>query len=104
MFSLPLCCETLVSFCTCLLRVGVALIAAKVEGAACVLKGRWTVLGARNRSFLAANVLGDTVGTAGSRGLALGVVHQGTNYFLSKVLWFHVNGGNDTVKVLTETL
>ena len=88
MSSPPFDCETLVSLFTCLLRVGVTLVATKVEGTACVLEGCWTVLGSRNGSILAANVFRDTVGTTGSSGLALGVVHQGANYFLSKVLWF----------------
>ena len=104
MFSPPFDCETLVSLFTCLLRVGVALVTTKVEGTTRVLEGCWTVLGSRNGSFLAANVFRDTVGTTGSRSLTLGVVHQGANYFLSKVLWFHVEGGKDSVKSLTETL
>ena len=97
MFSPPFDCETLVSLFTCLLRVGVALVTTKVEGTTRVLEGCWTVLGSRNGSFLAANVFRDTVGTTGSRSLTLGVVHQGANYFLSKVLWFHVEDGKDTV-------
>ena len=93
MFSPPLCCETLVSFFTRFIRVGVTVVATKVEGTVCVLEGCWTVLGARDGSVLAANVARDTVGATGSRGSALFVVHQGANYLCSKALWMGSHEG-----------
>ena len=89
---------------TGLVRVGVAVVATKVKGTVSVLECCRAILGAWNGSVLAAYIFRDTVGATGSSGCALGVIHQGANYLLSKVLWIQMKGGNDTHELHTDTL
>ena len=81
------------------------MVATKVKGAGCVNKIALTLLEAWNGGSLAAHIIRFAVGATRSRRCALGVVHQGADYFLPKVLRFHMEDpGDDTLEQLTETL